>query len=179
MVTPITHNEHVLGNPTIGVGFNLAGAAGADLIEEMGLNYGAVRNGSVILTDAQIDHLLDQTVSVAVSAARALVPSFDSIPEAQQVVLVDLAFNMGKTGLSKFVNMLHACKTQNWKLAASSLQLSAWFRQVGPKVYQRGGADVAALAGSLDPTKMLGRDTSHATALVPATSSNQQEVECG
>jgi len=46
-------------------------------------------------------------------------------------VLVDLVFNMGEHGLSKFVNTLEAVKTQHWTVAAAALQDSSWFHEVG------------------------------------------------
>jgi hypothetical protein len=95
-----------------------------------------------------VDELLDATVAPAVTGARILVPTIDIIPADKQIVIADLTFNMGEHGLSKFVNTLQAVKDQKWAVAAAALQDSAWFHEVGPLLTQRGGADVAVLAGT-------------------------------
>ena len=95
-----------------------------------------------------MDELLDTTAAMAVTGAKNLVPNFDDLPADKQLVLVDLVFNMGEHGLSKFVNTLEAVKTQHWTVAAAALQDSSWFHEVGSLPTQRGGADVAVLAGT-------------------------------
>lgn len=143
------------GIQTIGVGFNLTTASAPAQIAALGLDYQAVLSGSVSLSDAQIDQLLQTTLQTAVSAAQALVPDFDSIPGAQQIVLTDLAFNMGQSTLSTFVHTLAFVQQQNWSMAAYNLRQSLWFTQVGSAPTQRGGADCAVLAGTAQPTDFL------------------------
>ena len=104
-----------------------------------------------------MDELLDATVALAVTGARNLVPTLDALPADKQLVLVDLVFNMGEHGLSKFVNTLQAVKDQQWKAAASALQDSAWFHEVGSLPTQRGGADVAVLAGTATAAGILAK----------------------
>jgi GH24 family phage-related lysozyme (muramidase) len=85
-----------------------------------------------------------------------LVPTFGSLPDNQQMVLTDLVFNMGQHALSKFVNTLNYINSQDWPNAATNLQQSAWFHQVGSGANQRGGADVAVLGGTANPPDILG-----------------------
>ena len=115
------------------------------------------RQVRVIITADQVDELLDATVALAVTGARNLVPTLDALPADKQLVLVDLVFNMGEHGLSKFVNTLQAVKDQQWKAAASALQDSAWFHEVGSLPTQRGGADVAVLAGTATAAGILAK----------------------
>ena len=143
------------GIPTIGVGFNLTTASAPGQIAALGLDYPAVLNGSVALTPDQIDQLLQTTLQTAVAAAQALVSDFDSIPGPQQIVLTDLAFNMGQATLGTFVHTLGFVEQQNWPMAAYNLRQSLWFTQVGSAPNQRGGADCAVLAGSAQPTDFL------------------------
>ena len=143
------------GIPTIGVGFNLTTALAPAQIAALGLDYQSVLNGSVSLTDAQIDQLLQTTIQTAAAAAQALVSSFDAIPGPQQIVLTDLAFNMGQATLATFVHTLSFIQQQNWPMAAYNLRQSLWFTQVGSAPNQRGGADCAVLAGSAQPTDFL------------------------
>jgi len=56
---------------------------------------------------------------------------YASVDAVRQSVLVELAFNMGIHKLQGFHNMLAACEKADWPKAASELQNSAWFTQVG------------------------------------------------
>lgn len=143
------------GIPTIGVGFNLTTADAPAQIAALGLDYQSVLNGSAALTDAQMDQLLQTTIQTAVSAVQALVSDFDVIPGSQQIVLTDLAFNMGQTMLGTFVHTLSFVEQQNWAMAAYNLRQSLWYTQVGSGPTQRGGADCAVLAGTAQPMDFL------------------------
>jgi len=57
--------------------------------------------------------------------------AFYNLPENIQHVLVNMCFNLGSTGLSKFRNMLRACREHQWKIMAVEMQDSKWFKQVG------------------------------------------------
>ena len=56
---------------------------------------------------------------------------FFNLPEPIQHVLVNMCFNLGGTRLSKFRNMLKACREHNWDEMARQMQDSRWFYQVG------------------------------------------------
>jgi len=57
--------------------------------------------------------------------------AFYKLPEDIQRVLVNMCFNLGGIGLSKFRNMLKACKENNWSEMAIQMEDSRWFKQVG------------------------------------------------
>ena len=56
---------------------------------------------------------------------------FEKLPEVIQRVLVNMCFNLGGSRLSKFRNMLKACREHNWKEMSVQMQDSRWYRQVG------------------------------------------------
>lgn len=56
---------------------------------------------------------------------------FNNLPDDIQRVLVNMAFNLGGTRLSKFRNMLQACRNHDWQEMARQMQDSRWFGQVG------------------------------------------------
>ena len=56
---------------------------------------------------------------------------FYNLPENIQHVLVNMCFNLGGTRLSKFRNMLKACRAHDWKTMAAEMEDSRWFNQVG------------------------------------------------
>lgn len=57
--------------------------------------------------------------------------SFYNLPQNIQHVLVNMCFNLGGTRLSKFKNMLKACREHDWKQMAVEMEDSKWFKQVG------------------------------------------------
>jgi len=144
------------GIPTIGVGLNLTTHAAQSAVAALGIDINALLNGSLSLTSDQIDQLLDGSINLALVAARNLVPGFDGLPDNQQLVITDLAFNMGQPVLSKFVATLASINRQDWPNAATNLQQSTWFHQVGSGPTQRGGADVAVLGNTANPQDILG-----------------------
>lgn len=84
-----------IGNLTIGVGLNLKTAAACSAITALGLDFEGVLDGKISLTAAQVDTLLAGSINDALGSIRALLPAFDNYPGNQQLVLVDLTFNMG------------------------------------------------------------------------------------
>ena len=152
---PITPTTVLVGKAHIGVGFDLEAPGAQAIVTGLHLDYAGIKAGRVIITADQVDELLDTTVAMAVTGAKNLVPNFDDLPADKQLVLVDLVFNMGEHGLSKFVNTLEAVKTQHWTVAAAALQDSSWFHEVGSLPTQRGGADVAVLAGTATAASIL------------------------
>ena len=143
------------GIPTIGVGFNLTCHGADQSILALGLDYNEVLNGSCTLNDGQIDQLLEASIQLAGAVARNLVPNFDQLPANQQLVMTDLAFNMGQSRLAQFHNTLNSIRKQDWLSASTNLQQSSWFHQVGPAPHQRGGADVGVLGNTAAPEDIL------------------------
>ena len=56
---------------------------------------------------------------------------FSKLPIKKQMVLTDMAFNLGVNGLLKFKRMWAALKHKNYKFAAKEAKDSRWFTQVG------------------------------------------------
>src|SRR5580658_8854572 len=75
--TPLNPGDTPRGNPTIGVGFNLAAPGAQATIEALGLDFNAVLTGAVNITPDQVDQLLTTTINGAVAGAKTLVPAFD------------------------------------------------------------------------------------------------------
>ena len=57
--------------------------------------------------------------------------AFYLLPENIQHVLVNMCFNLGASRLSKFKNMLAACRSYDWSEMARQMEDSKWFKQVG------------------------------------------------
>ena len=135
----IKHNEGLLhsvyrcsmGVKTIGVGFNLENPNAKERIAALGVNHGALLSGKVGLTLEQINQLLDEDIETAISTANSLFNNFATLSLERQIILVDMAFNLGKFRLSRFVKFISAVQLENWPLAAAEMQNSLWARQVG------------------------------------------------
>jgi GH24 family phage-related lysozyme (muramidase) len=143
----VTPGIIIQGKAHIGIGFDLEAPGAYGIVSSMHLDYAAIRNGITSITIGQVEQLFNTTFDQAVTGARGLVPNFDELPDDKQLVLVDLVFNLGRYGFSKFAITLQHVIAQEWTLAAVALKISAWFHQVG----QRGTADVAVLEGAFSP----------------------------
>jgi lysozyme len=58
---------------------------------------------------------------------------FNNLSSERQVVLTDMAFNMGEAGLSKFNKMFEGIKNGNWETAAAEIKDSRYAGQVGAR----------------------------------------------
>ena len=56
---------------------------------------------------------------------------WNELPEVIQRVLVNMCFNLGGSRLSKFRNMLKACRNHDWEEMAVQMEDSRWYGQAG------------------------------------------------
>lgn len=119
-----------VGIATIGVGVNLEETRNTARLARLGHDPAAVLAGRAQLSEAQIDALLAEDVDLAVADARAVVEVFDELDQARQAVLVDMAFNLGRTRLLGFRRMRAALVARDFERAADEMVASAWYRQV-------------------------------------------------
>lgn len=117
------------GRRTVGAGHNLDRPGSAVAVKHAGLSWGRLVRGDV-LSDAQINRLLMADVSFALNSARDLVAGFDSLPDRAQLVVVDMIYNLGRTGFYGFENFRRAVMLRNWSHAAVALRDSDWYHQV-------------------------------------------------
>jgi GH24 family phage-related lysozyme (muramidase)/murein DD-endopeptidase MepM/ murein hydrolase activator NlpD len=118
------------GHPTVGIGFNLDRSNARALLTAVGADYDRVRAGTQSLTDRQIDTLFRQDIQSFTNSARGLVSNFDSLPRMAQLVIVDMTFNLGVDGFSKFRKAIAAFERRDFR-AAAEMQDSVWYGQVG------------------------------------------------
>lgn len=79
------------------------------------------------MTESQCQQLLQSDVDAAAQAASSLI----NVCACEQNVVVDLAYNLGKSGLASFNTFLGYMRNQQWSQAASDLRGTLWCRQVG------------------------------------------------
>lgn len=85
------------------------------------------------LPDHVIDELLSISMTQAVNDCESIFPNWNEIDGVRQRVLVNMAFNLGKRGLSKFKKMIAAVKKEDWDEAAAQMLDSRWAKQVGKR----------------------------------------------
>jgi len=90
------------------------------------------RKGGKLRND-EIDLMLANDIDDAVICARALFPNFANLTEERKAVLVNMAFNLGMTNLTKFRKFREAVERQDWYEAAVQMLDSLWAKQVGAR----------------------------------------------
>lgn len=79
----------------------------------------------------RIDSAFEADFNIAYTDCCSLFLNFDSLPDQVQRVLVNMAFNIGRTRLSRFKNLIKAVNEGNWPKAADEMVDSVWYNQVG------------------------------------------------
>lgn len=100
------------GNPTIGIGRNLAGQG---------------------ISAAEASYLLTNDIQTATAALDANLPWWENLDPVRQRVLVNMCFNLGIAGLLGFPYFLAAMQADDWQEAANQMEQSAWWNEVGPR----------------------------------------------
>lgn len=75
--------------------------------------------------------LLANDIDTAIDELKVSLPFFKELSPIRQVVLVDMTFNLGITGLLKFKNTLRLIEEGKYSAAAKEMLNSRWAKQVG------------------------------------------------
>ena len=75
------------------------------------------------------EEILMRKVEKLIKRVRSKFDWLDSVPHEVQGVLVEMSYQMGLSGVSKFKKALHAMQMFQWKLAATELLDSRWAKQ--------------------------------------------------
>lgn len=100
------------GNPTIGIGRNLAGQG---------------------ISAAEASYLLTNDIQTATAALDQQLPWWENLDPVRQRVMVNMCFNMGVAGLMGFPHFLAAMQAGDWQTAAIQMQQSNWWNEVGQR----------------------------------------------
>ena len=83
------------------------------------------------VTDERILAVFEEDFLDALEDAESLVDGLYNHSDAVIRVLVNMAFNLGRTRLRQFKNMLAAIEARDYKKAADEMEDSKWYTQVG------------------------------------------------
>ena len=104
--------EHVyddsLGIPTIGYGF-------------------AIKD--LVLEEDLCDEILLRKIRILGRSVMGKFPFFDSLPSDCKTVLMEMCYQLGVTGVSKFKKALKAMEDGDWEKAADEMLDSKWAKQ--------------------------------------------------
>ena len=92
------------------------------------IGYGFAVKDLVLDKDIAEEILLRKVESL-ISRVRKKFNWLDTVPQAVQGVLVEMSYQMGLSGVSKFKKALHAMQMLQWSVAADELLDSRWAKQ--------------------------------------------------
>ena len=75
--------------------------------------------------------LLELMVEEKVIELKAAIPFWNNLSQERKDVFVDMAYNMGTSGLLKFKNMFKAAEQGDIESVCNEMKNSAWYSQVG------------------------------------------------
>lgn len=107
--------KDTVGKLTIAVGRNL---------DDVGINESEAR----MLLSNDIQHAIDDI--------RNRFFWFDSIDDIRQEVVINMVFNLGIKGFSKFKRTIGYIEQQDWSHAAAEMLSSKWADQVGERAHE-------------------------------------------
>ena len=127
----LTVYKDSLGIDTIGIGRNLKDRG----ISREELDYLDIPNMEVVyehgISEADARYLALNDITIVENELCRVHTCVENLDSVRQLVLMDMAFNMGVPRLCKFKLMWNAIHEQNWEAASREMLDSKWARQVG------------------------------------------------
>lgn len=121
--------EDSLGYKTVGVGHLLNHKEDPEFYLPVG----------AAVSRERIREFFEADCAKAISGAKANIASFDELPSEAQSILVEMCFQMGHTGVSKFKKMLAALDACDFPLAAEEMLDSRWANQTPDRAQRAAG----------------------------------------
>ena len=129
----LTVYKDTLGIDTIGIGRNLKDRG----ISKEELDYMDYPNMDAIyehgITEADARYLAMNDIKIVENELCAVHKCVEDLDGVRQLILMDMAFNMGVPRLCKFKKMWNAIHEQKFEAASLEMMDSKWARQVGQR----------------------------------------------
>jgi lysozyme len=127
----LTVYQDTLGIDTIGIGRNLKDRG----ISKEELDYMDIPNMGVVyehgITEADARYLALNDIKIVENELCKVHECVEDLDAVRQLILMDMAFNMGVPRLCKFKKMWNAIYEHNFEAASLEMMDSRWARQVG------------------------------------------------
>ncbi len=108
-----------LGYPTFGIGH---------LVREEDPEYG--QDVGTAVSESRVAEVFEKDISSVEGDCYKLYGDFDNLPEEVQLIIANMMFNLGYSGLSKFRGMKAGVDARDWNRAADEMVDSQWYSQV-------------------------------------------------
>ncbi len=129
----LTVYEDSLGIETIGIGRNLKDRG----ITKEELDYMDIPSMDVVyehgITEADARYLAMNDIRIVENELCRVHPCVEELDSVRQLILMDMAYNMGVPRLCKFKNMWGAIYDGNYEIASIEMLDSRWAKQVGSR----------------------------------------------
>jgi len=127
----LTVYQDTLGIDTIGIGRNLKDRG----ISKEELDYLDIPSMEVVyehgISEADARYLALNDIAIVENELCRVHSCVEDLDGVRQLILMDMAFNMGVPRLCKFKKMWNAIHEQSWEAASREMLDSRWARQVG------------------------------------------------
>lgn len=87
------------------------------------------------ITQSEAEYLLSNDIDYFTTELSKSLDFFNKLPETAKIVLIDMAFNMGISGLLKFKNTIELIEKGQYILASREMLNSKWKLQVGQRAF--------------------------------------------
>ena len=129
----LTVYQDSLGIDTIGIGRNLKDRG----ITKEELDYMDIPNMDVVyehgITEADARYLAMNDIRIVENELCRVHPCVEDLDSVRQLILMDMAYNMGVPRLCKFKKMWAAIEEGSYEIASIEMMDSRWSKQVGSR----------------------------------------------
>jgi GH24 family phage-related lysozyme (muramidase) len=117
------------GHPTIGIGHKVLPELDAEEVLSIYGVYDKDVPKEQKISEGRCYELFQEDVQVALGGCQKIYSNWEELPQEMQHVLINMCFQLGQGGLSKFKNFKSAVEDKNWTLAAVEMMDSRWASQ--------------------------------------------------
>lgn len=122
-----------LGNPSVGIGFNLERSDAIAMLTKVGADWKSVLDGTGELTDPQVDRLFDLCFEETIPFAKKVFPNWEMLLLEVWSVLVDMCFQM-RARVYGFKHMREAIARLDYQAAMTEMRNSLYAKQCPGRV---------------------------------------------
>ena len=95
--------------------------------------------GFTYITQAEADEILGQRVAVLYRSCAGRWDWFEGLCDIRKLVIMDMAYNLGITGLSRLTSVIAAVSSGRWADAAAAMLSTLWAKQVKGRARELAG----------------------------------------
>jgi len=95
--------------------------------------------GFTYITKAEADMILSGRVVELYNSCSAKWPWFEELCDIRKIVIMDMAYNLGITGLSRLTSVIAAVSSGRWADAAAAMLSTLWAKQVKGRARELAG----------------------------------------